>query len=435
MKKAVLSNRIYLSYNLELYKDLKEKLTFKLPSKDFKKPYYTKTLIKTISKSNVISIPSGCEYMIPKDYEIVDKRTSTELDFPEFKFKLRPEQAEVVDNVTGSCLINANTAWGKTFSGIAIAAKFGLKTLVIVDRITLRDQWCAEVEKTLGIKPGIIGGVKGKQTMDYIDKPITIANIQTLRKHANTLRNTFGMIILDEVHHCPATMFETTLNTINAKIKIGLSATLERKDKLHVVIPYYFGPKIFKPKRSNQLVPEVIIVETDIKLSSNNMIPWATRVNTLYAKEDYKELIVSITKAMSSKGHKVLVVSDRIFFLEDCKERLGDSSVIVTGSTPDRDKIFKDMGNGMYDQLLGILSIFKEGISLDWLSCIILATPVNNDPLLEQLIGRILRIYPNKLKPVLIDIKLAGGTGSKQAKNRALFYIKNNYKVTVVNND
>ena len=42
---------------------------------------------------------------------------------------------------------------------------------------------------------------------------------------------------------------------------------------------------------------------------------------------------------------------------------------------------------GEKDILFGTQSIFSEGISLDVLSCLVLATPINNEPLLTQLIG------------------------------------------------
>ena len=58
--------------------------------------------------------------------------------------------------------------------------------------------------------------------------------------------------------------------------------------------------------------------------------------------------------------------------------------------------------------LFGTQAIFSEGISLDALSCLVLGTPVNNEPLLTQLIGRIIRKLPNKKQPTVVDIHLKG---------------------------
>ena len=44
------------------------------------------------------------------------------------------------------------------------------------------------------------------------------------------------MILVDEAHLCPAEMFSSALNSLNAKIKIGISATPKRKDGKHVFL-------------------------------------------------------------------------------------------------------------------------------------------------------------------------------------------------------
>jgi len=81
------------------------------------------------------------------------------------------------------------------------------------------------------------------------------------------------------------------------------------------------------------------------------------------------------------------------------------------------------------DILYGTQSIFSEGISLNSLSCLLLATPVNNDPLLTQLIGRVIREEEGKKDPVVIDINLVGKTARRQAKNRLGYYMKQGYVI------
>ena len=67
---------------------------------------------------------------------------------------------------------------------------------------------------------------------------------------------------------------------------------------------------------------------------------------------------------------------------------------------------------------------------MDCLSCLVLGTPVNNEPLLTQLIGRIIRIYEGKLQPVIADIHLEGRTARKQASARMGYYMKQGYVVS-----
>ena len=97
----------------------------------------------------------------------------------------------------------------------------------------------------------------------------------------------------------------------------------------------------------------------------------------------------------------------------------------------ERDKTMKQIG-GSKNILFGTQAIFSEGISLDDLSCLVLATPVNNEPLLTQLIGRIIRQKEGKLQPTVVDIHLKGKTATRQANARMGYYIKQDYKVKVL---
>ena len=57
---------------------------------------------------------------------------------------------------------------------------------------------------------------------------------------------------------------------------------------------------------------------------------------------------------------------------------------------------------------------------------------VNNEPLLTQLIGRIIRQKEGKLQPTVVDIHLKGKTATRQANARMGYYIKQDYKVKVL---
>lgn len=427
MKKAVLSNRIWMNFDEELYEKVKIELTYKIPSKIPGDPPEIKRLYK-IYQHKFITIPIARTDLIPADYEIVDKRTYNPVKFPEFKFTLRESQQLIYDLVQDNCLINANVSWGKTFTGIAIASKLKQKTLIITHTVNLRDQWVDEVRKTLGIEAGVIGSGQ----FSHKNKVITIANVQTLRKHIKDLRKEFGTVIMDEVHHAPANIFAECVDGLNARFKIGLSATLRRKDYLHIVIPDYFSKTIYKPPKENQMKPEVFMFQTDIPFSSNNMIPWANKVNELCDRPEYLDLVTSISERFADLGHSVLTVSDRTEFLDRCVNRSGDRAVMIIGTTEDRDLLHEELRRKEKDILYGSISIYKEGISLDFLSCLVLGAPTNNDPLLEQLIGRIQRVYKGKLTPIIADIVLKGATAKKQSQTRAAHYIRHGYKVTHV---
>ena len=423
--KAVISNRIYMECSAELQQQIDDELTYAIPSHN---PLDPPQMIKNMGliRNGLISMPIGRTDLIPEHYEIVDKRIEKPVDFPEFKFELRPSQKVVYDEIEDNSIINAWVSWGKTFTGLAIAGKLGQKTLVVTHTVPLRNQWAKEVKKVYGIEPGIIGSGKFET-----DAPIVIGNTQTLYRNIDKIRKEFGTIILDEMHHVSSPTFSKILDTNYCRYKIGLSGTIERKDGKHVVFRDYFGNTLFKPPKENYMTPTVHLVHSEIRFMDGAKIPWANRVTKLATDEEYQHTISMLAAAYAAKGHKVLVVSDRVGFLKRCAELTGEKAICVTGEVAheDREALIQEILYGDANVLYGTQAIFSEGISVDNLSCLILGTPVNNEPLLTQLVGRVIRKKEGKIDPVVIDIHLRGKTAQRQASNRVGFYMKQDWPI------
>ena len=409
----------------EVQERIDKELTYTIPTHN---PLDPPEVIKNmgIIRNGLVSLPIGRTDLIPSNYEIVDRRVNKPVEFPEFKFDLRASQKKVYDEIEDNAIINAWVSWGKTFTGLAIAGKLGQKTLVVTHTVPLRNQWAKEVEKVYGIKPGIIGSGQFD-----LDAPIVIGNTQTLYRNVDKIRKEFGTFILDEMHHVSSPTFSKILDTNYCRYKIGLSGTIERKDGKHVVFRDYFGNTLFKPPKENYMTPTVHIVPSEIRFMDGARIPWANRVTKLANDEEYRHTIALLAAAYAAKGHKVLVVSDRVSFLKACSELTGDKSICVTGevSHEDRETLVDEILYGDANVLYGTQAIFSEGISVDTLSCLILATPVNNEPLLTQLCGRVIRKKEGKIDPVIIDIHLKGNTARKQASNRVGFYMKQGWNM------
>ena len=423
--KAVISNRLYLECTKEYREVLSKELTYTIPAQN---PNDPPQVIKNMQRirENLVTIPIGRTDLIPDDYEIVDKRITHPITFPEFKFPLRESQQAVYDELDDNCIINAWVSWGKTFTGLAIAGKLGQKTLVVTHTVPLRNQWAKEVEKVYGIRPGIIGS----GNFD-LDAPIVIGNTQTLYRNIDRIKKEFGTIILDEMHHVSSPTFSKIIDTNYARYKIGLSGTIERKDGKHVVFRDYFGSKIFKPPKENFMTPTIHIYRSEVRFMDGASIPWAKRVNALVSNDEYRHSVALLASAYAARGHKVLVVSDRVAFLKSCAEMTGEKAVCVTGevSHEERETLVSEILYGDKNVLYGTQAIFSEGISVNTLSCLILATPINNEPLLTQLIGRVIRKQEGKRDPVVIDIHLKGKTAQKQASNRMGYYMKQGYQI------
>jgi len=425
--KAVLSNRIFMEVSNELQSKIDEELTYAIPPRNpLDPPFIIKNM--GIVRKGLVTLPIGRTDLIPEDYEIVDKRVDSPIEGFDFKFTLRPSQQSVYDDVNDSCIVNAWVSWGKTFTALAIANKLKQKTLIVTHTLALRAQWEKEVKKVFGVVPGIIGSGQFD-----IDHSFVIGNVQTLYRRINSIKDVFGTIILDEMHHVSSPTFTRIVDASKARYKIGLTGTMERKDGRHVIFRDYFSTTVYKPPKENYLVPKVHIVKSGVRFPDGANTPWASRINAIAYNWEYQNMIALLAANYAAKGHKVLVVSDRVDFLKQGHKLVGENSICVTGEIPheQRPAMIKELFNDK-DILFGTQSIFSEGISLDCLSCIILATPINNEPLLTQLVGRIIRIHEDKPQPIIVDIHLVGNTARRQANARMGYYMKQGYEVETI---
>lgn len=425
--KAVFSNRIYLSVDVETRSKIEKELTYTIAPRMTQDPPIVFKTVRWINDT-LISIPVGRDDLIPDGYEIIDKRVTSPVELPDFKFTLRPSQQKVHDEIQGNAIVNAWVSWGKTITGLAIAKKLGQKTLVVTHTTTLRNQWEKDVEKCFGIKAGRIGS----GSFDT-KSPIVIGNIQSLYRKMDDIKQVFGTVILDEMHHVSSPTFTRIVDEMPALNKIGLSGTLERKDGRHVVFRDYFGNDVHIPPKENYMTPKIHVIKSDIRFLDGAYTPWAERINHLAYNEEYVHSVSMIAAKYAAEGHKVLVVSDRVAFLKACANLCGDKAVSITGDMEltEREEVMDEIKENK-NILFGTQSIFSEGISLNDLSCLVLGTPINNEPLLTQLIGRVIREKEGKRQPVIVDIHLKGKTAARQANARLGYYIKQDYEVNIL---
>lgn len=433
--KCVISNRIWLPVQLET-REMLEECTHKVPLNDFARVLSTSRgglpyrIIKTYTRptKTIVSFPVGRMDLVEhlKEVEFVDKRADIPLPhFPEFTGKLRESQQDAVNYAArfGNIIIKAKPGWGKTFTALAIAAMLKQKTLVLMHTKALMEQWVVEIEKVLGIKAGIIG-----DQQYIIGDCITVGLIKSCHKNRMALSKEFGLVIVDEVHHLPAEQFSEFINVSYAKYKIGMSGTLERVDKTHVVIEDYISTYIFSAPEENTMEPVVHVINLPIHFDNYLAGSYAAKITELNQDPVFIKTLASICKTYETKGHKVLCVMERVTAIEHLA-RVADG-IPYHYETPVeiKETAFAKIESGVKNILVGSMRIFYEGISENYLSALVLGVSTSGPPF-EQVIGRILRNYPNKLTPIIVDVRIKGKSHAKQAGLREDFYEQKGWQV------
>lgn len=420
-----------LPNNIDLTKSIMEALTYKIKKKSYVAVLSKLEVIKNykIVNPDILVIPGGRTDLIPKNYTIEDRRVDNFVPFPDPKVAPREHQVPVLEEINGSCFLNAKPGWGKTFTALLAAHKLGRKTLIVTHTVALRDQWLKDAETAFGMPVGKIGSGE----FDVEDHFVVIGNVQTVSKVLDKIDKEFGLVIIDESHHAPASTFTSILEAMHARYKIGLSGTMERVDGKHVLFPDFFGPHVIKPEKANVVDPEVHIIKTGLVLPGEGE-SWVDRMALLLYDPVYQHLVATIAKGYQAAGHKVLIPADRVGFLDKLGELLGESCAVVHGQVEvDREQVFDKM-ESEYNYLAGNRSIFSEGISIPVMSCAILAQPSGNAIMLEQLTARINRMHLSKENktPVIVDLHFKGPTASRQNRDRLAFYTSQGWKIKYV---
>ncbi len=219
------------------------------------------------------------EYLKKSDLDFIDNVPDF-IPSPVFQIKdleLRDYQQQAIQNWEKSsmrgCVI-LPTGAGKTAIGIQAIQKVNASTLVIVPTIDLMEQWANNISKYLtinnqnpqNISVGRLGG--GEDDL----QAITIATYDSAYLRASSIGNQFKLIIFDEVHHLPAPGYRSIAEQFIAPYRLGLTATIEREDELHELIPYLTGGVVFR-LGSQELSNQKHLAEYTIDRMQVNLTP------------------------------------------------------------------------------------------------------------------------------------------------------------------
>ena len=333
---------------------------------------------------------------------------------------------------------------GKTQMGIALIAKLGKRALWLTHTKDLLTQSKQRAEQYMD--PSLLGTItEGKVN---IGKGITFATVQTMcNPDLAQYKHYWDVIIVDECHRVAGTptavsQFSKVLNSLAARHKYGLSATVHRSDGLIQATFALLGDVIYTVP--TEAVADKIMqvgiypVPTGIGISreclnTDGTLNYAKLINHLCESESRNETIVEY---LIEERHKPsLILSDRLGHLEELMKMIPidmrEDAVMVSGKMTtkkgkaEREQAIEDMRNGTKKYLFATYSLCKEGLDIPRLERLYMTTPQKDYAVITQSIGRIARTHPGKSQPIVYDFVDDIQYLVKAYKKRCTTYRKN----------
>lgn len=378
-----------------------------------RKPLYnTPKYLKGYQESSYfLTLPRGLKeklfeylnYNLVK-YKIIDNRVFEKIETKRILFTLRAEQEDAIKEILkyDSSICVAPPGFGKTLIGAKIFEQRAVKTLIIVNKNMLLDQWISRFVDYFGYKKSDIGFLGKSQ--NRLNGNIDIATMQSLNNIPELVEN-YTQVIVDECHHIPALTFEQIVKNFKGKYILGLSATPNRKDELDPILYQQLGNISYEYKKPKTHTNRLLVIKTEFTSSADN---YAAIINELVSNEDRNRQIVKTIK--ENIDRKILLLSDRIEHLNLLENILKEEKidfVSVHGSQNKKEQVENMQKVKTSSLILATSSFFGEGIDFPHLNTIIFATPISFYGRLIQYLGRIGRGNQECLAIDFLDSKNA----------------------------
>jgi superfamily II DNA or RNA helicase len=326
---------------------------------------------------------------------------------------LRDYQREAVDAIKratlrdGGALLVGGCGTGKTVMGCFLIREIGVRTLVLVHKEFLLEQFKSTLEQAF---PSISISIWQKDKTPTGDEDVVISMVQSLgaRDYPDEMYKGFGLILTDEVHRFSAPQWSEAMSNFGARYRIGLTATPERVDGLQSVFMNAIGP-IAHTVQGNLLKPTIYPIETNRSYAQKDYSQWDGQVSTsklisLIGEDDFRSReIIDYAVRATKRGRHALILTDRrshVDYMVHIASNLLGKDYKVFPYIGGMKKASRKEAEDHADLLVGTYSMAQEGLDIPRLDTLIFASPKTN---VVQAVGRILRPSTHKQSPVVLD--------------------------------
>jgi DNA excision repair protein ERCC-3 len=278
---------------------------------------------------------------------------------------LRPYQEQAVDGFWhgGSGVVVLPCGAGKTLVGAGAMAQAQATTLILVTNTVSARQWKDELVRRTTLTEDEIGEYSGARKEI---RPVTIATYQVLttrRKgeytHLDLLdARDWGLIVYDEVHLLPAPIFRMTAD-LQARRRLGLTATLVREDGREADVFSLIGPKRFdapwKDIEAQGYIAPADCVEVRVTLPDSLRLAYATaEPDDRYRLASCADVKLDVVEKLVQRhtAEPTLIIGQYLDQLHEVAERLGAD--LITGETTvkERQRLYDAFRRGEITQLV-----------------------------------------------------------------------------------
>lgn len=366
-----------------------------------------------------------------------------DIDVP-FSGTLRDYQEEVVaayrqtvadcetTGISGG-LVNLPCGYGKTTVALNIVSVMRKKTLIIVHKEFLLNQWVERIEQYL--PTARVGRIQGS-VIDVEGKDVVLGMLQSLsmKDYDDSVFASFGMVLIDEVHHIGSEVFSCALFKIVPKYTLGLSATMDRKDGTTYVFKMFLGEIVYKIAQKKQRNVQVRAIQYKSNNAEFNKVEYdfrgnpafSTMISKLCAHTPRTEFVIQVVRDLFAENpnQQIMVIAHNKNVLTYIHDAIQERQIASVGYYIGGMKEAHLKETEEKQVVIATYAMAAEALDIKTLCTLIMVTPKTD---IEQSVGRILR--SDHEQPIVVDIVDSHEPFEKQWIKRRAFYKRENYNI------